>query len=102
MNSFLFLSALYLVASFYVLVGLFTELWMCKTEGSSFELKRYHIIFPISFIIFFFIILIFYIFRFIFTAIGVFFVMIGEWFSKPLMIGGKTKELIEKSIDIIK
>lgn len=106
MNIFLFLFllsiALYLVASFGVLVDLFTELGMCKKESYSFKLKRYHIIFPISFIIFLLIILIFYFIRFIFTAIGVIFSITGEWLSEPLKNGGKAKKLIEKSIDFIK
>ena len=55
MNIFLVLAALYVVANFYVFVGLFVEFWMYKTESDSFELKRYHIleliICPISFII---------------------------------------------------
>lgn len=98
MNIFLVLAALYIVANFYVFVGLFVEFWMYKTESDSFELKRYHIleliICPISFIIFFFIILVLYIIKFIFGTISNFFKVIGKWLDEPFINREKFKEKI--------
>ena len=86
MNIFLVLAALYVVANFYVFVGLFVEFWMYKTESDSFELKRYHIleliICPISFI------------KFIFGTISNFFKVIGKWLDEPFINREKFKEKI--------
>lgn len=98
MKIFLVLAALYIITSFYVLVSLFVEFWMCKKGEYNFELKRYHIlqliISPISYIIFFFIILLFYTIKFIFKAIGNLFKAIFEWLDQPFMNREKSKETI--------
>lgn len=94
MKIFLLLAELYFVSSFYVLIFLFIEFWIWKKEEDSFELKRYHIIHPISCIIFLFIILLFYIIKFIFKAIGKFFKIIFEWLDQPFMNRQKSKEII--------
>ncbi|MBD7915867.1 hypothetical protein H9660_12000 [Clostridium sp. Sa3CUN1] len=83
----IFLAALYISGSIFVLVGLFAELLWYRSEAETFELKRYHvlevIIFPLSAIIFLLIILIFYLIAFIFKSIAVFFQRIGGWLNEP-------------------